>query len=100
MVPSAAVSGMFGPPQTISRESGVLNTTISYWYHEDTYKKGTRHQIRQHHAYSQVSYGSNNIWGIYGRLSVSDLNFFYVLKSNLILTTTTKDHFEENWKFM
>ena len=100
LAPVTAAGGMFGPPQTSSRESGGLNTTIGYWYHEDTYKNDTNHQIRQHHVYSQVSYGSNNIWEIYGRIGVSDLKIFDASKSTHILTATIKDHFEENWKFM
>ena len=97
---ASAVGGMFGPPQTVSRESGGLNTTIGYWYYEDTYKNDTSHPIRQHHVYSQVSYGSKNIWEIYGRIGVSDLKIFDASKSTHIYTTTIKDHFEENWKFV
>lgn len=99
MAPSA-VGGMFGPPQTVSRESGGLNTAIGYWYYEDTYKNDTNHPIRQHHVYSQVSYGSKNIWEIYGRIGVSDLKIFDASKSTHIYTTTIKDHFEENWRFV
>ncbi|MHB8136848.1 MAG: hypothetical protein ACYDGO_00495 [Smithellaceae bacterium] len=96
----ADAGGMFGPPQTVSKESGGLNTAIGYWYHEDTFKSETDHQIRQHQVYSQVSYGSKNIWEIYGRIGMSDLKIFDAFRSTHVLTATSKDHFEENWKFV
>jgi len=92
-------AGLFGAPQTISKEAGGLNTAIGYWYHEDTYKNGADHTIRQNEIYSQVAYGAKNIWEIYARIGVSDLKIFDVFSSTDASTTTDKNNFEENWKF-
>jgi hypothetical protein len=95
----ASATGLFGPPQTVSREAGGLNTAIGYWYHEDTYKNDTDHIIRQNVVYSQAAYGAKNIWEIYARIGVSDLKISDAFSSTNALTTTYKDNFEENWKF-
>ena len=96
----ALASGLFGPPQTVSKETGGLNTAIGYFYYEDTFKKDTDHLIRQNSIYSQVGYGANNMWEIYGRIGVADLKIFDVFISTDALTTTNKNNFEENWKFL
>jgi hypothetical protein len=92
-------TGLFGPPQTVSKESVGLNTAIEYWYHEHTYKNDTDHIIRQNEIYSQVAYGAKNIWEIYARIGVSDLKIFDVFNSMDASTTTSNNNFEENWKF-
>ena len=92
-------AGLFGAPQTVSKESGGLNTAIGYWYHEDTYTNGADHIIRQNEIYSQVAYGAKNIWEIYARIGVSDLKIFDAFSSTDASTTTNKNDFEENWKF-
>ena len=45
---TAAAAGLFGAPQTVSKEAGGLNTAIGYWYHEDTYTNdnGSYHQAK------------------------------------------------------
>ncbi len=90
---------MFGAPQTRSRESGGLNTAIGYWHHEDTYKNGADHKIRQNEIYSQAAYGANNVWEVYARVGVSDLKMFDAFNSSDAATETGKNNFEENWKF-
>ena len=95
----AAAGGLFGPPQTVSREAGGLNTAIGYRYHEDTFTSDTDHVVRQNQIYSQVAYGAKNRWEIYGRIGISDLKIFDAFHSTSALTTTDKNHFEENWKF-
>jgi hypothetical protein len=92
-------SGLFGPPQTVSKEAGGLNTAIGYFYSEDTFKNGTDHLIRQNQIYSQVAYGAKNMWEIYGRIGVSDLKILDSFSSASPSTTTNKLDFEENWKF-
>jgi len=92
-------AGPFGPLQTISRQDGGINTAIGYWYHEDIYKNGAEHVVRQHEIYSQAAYGAKNIWEIYGRIGLSDMKIFDVLSSTDAATTTSKKDFEENWKF-
>jgi len=96
---TAAAAGLFGAPQTVSKEAGGLNTAIGYWYHEDTYTNGADHIIRQNEVYSQAAYGAKNIWEIYARIGVSDLKIFDVFSSTDASTTTNKNDFEENWKF-
>ncbi len=95
----AIASGLFGSPQTVSRESGGLNTSIGYFYSEDTFKNDTDHLIRQNQVYSQVAYGAQNMWEIYVRLGVADLKISDCFNSTNVLTTTNKLDFEENWKF-
>jgi hypothetical protein len=96
---TAAAAGLFGAPQTVSKEAGGLNTAVGYWYHEDTYTNGVDHIIRQNEVYSQAAYGAKNIWEIYARLGVSDLKIFDVFSSTDAFTTTNKNDFAENWKF-
>jgi len=95
----AAASGLFGPLQSVSRESGGLNTAIGYAYNEDKYKNGQEYIIRQNQIYSQVAYGSHNSWEIYGRLGVADLKIFDAFQPTIGSTTTSKNDFVENWKF-
>lgn len=95
----ATAGGLFGLPQTISKEAGGLNTALGYRYYEDTFKSDTDHVIRQNQIYSQVAYGSSNRWEIYGRIGISDLKIFDAFTSTAVSTATDKDHFEENWKF-
>jgi hypothetical protein len=95
----AAAAGLFGPPQTVSSKSGGLNTAVGYMYHKDTYKNGADYVMRQNQIYSQAAYGAENLWEIYGRLGVSDLKIFDAFSSTSVLTATSKNDFEENWKF-
>jgi len=97
--PQAFAAGLFGPPQTVSKEAGGLNTAIGYQYHEDTYKNGTDHTLRQNEIYSQAAYGAKNIWEIYARIGISDMKIFDVFSSADASTVTDKKDFEENWKF-
>ena len=99
MNPVAVAGGLFGPPQTISQEAGGLNTAIGYRYHEDTYRNHADYVLRQNQLYSQVAYGASNRWEIYGRIGLSDLQISDAFRSTDVSTTTSKDHFEENWKF-
>jgi hypothetical protein len=96
---SAAASGLFGPLQTVSRQAGGVNTVIGYWYHEDIYKNGAEHVVRQNQIYSQAAYGGKNIWEIYARIGISDLKVFDVFNSADASTATNKNNFEDNWKF-
>lgn len=96
---TSAASGLFGPPQTVSREAGGLNTAIGYAYHEDKYKNGPEYIIRQNQVYSQVAYGGHNSWEIYGRLGVADLKIFDAFSSTNASTITSNNDFTENWKF-
>jgi len=79
---TAMAAGLFGSPQTVSREAGGLNTAIGYRYHEDTYKDVADIKIRQNEIYSQAAYGAKNIWEVYGRLGMSDLKIEDVFKDN------------------
>lgn len=94
----ADAGGPFGPPQPVSKEAGGLYTGIGYWYHEDEYKNGTEHVTRQNQVYSQLGYGAKN-WEIYGRIGVSDLKISDAFSSTQTSTTTSKEDFEDNWKF-
>jgi hypothetical protein len=96
---TAAAAGLFGAPQTVSREAGGLNTAIGYQYHEDTYTNGADYIIRQNEIYSQAAYGASNLWEICARIGVSDLKVFDAFTSTDASTTTDKNDFEENWKF-
>ena len=96
---SVLASGLFGPPQTVSKEAGGLNTAIGYFYSEDTFKNNTDHVIRQNSIYSQVAYGANNMWEIYGRIGASDLKISDCFNSTNDSTTTNKPDFEDSWKF-
>lgn len=90
---------LFGPPQTISRQEGGLNTSIGYWHQENKLHNGTDYTFRQNEIYSQVSYGWKNLWEIYGRIGVSDLKIDDAFTSSNTSTITTNSDFSENWKF-
>jgi hypothetical protein len=96
---AASASGLFGPLQTVSKSDGGINTAIGYWYHEDTYKNGAEHVVRQNQIYSQAAYGGKDIWEIYARIGMSDLKVFDVFSSADASTTVNKNNFEENWRF-
>jgi hypothetical protein len=95
----ASAGGPFGPPQTVSRQGGGLNTAIGNWYHEDTYVNGSDHIIRQNEIYSQVAYGAENIWEIYGRVGIADMKVSDAFRSTSATTATFKNDFAENGKF-
>lgn len=80
--PTVMAAGLFGAPQTVSREAGGLNTAIGYRHHEDIYEDGADIKIKQTEIYSQVAYGSKNIWEVYGRVGMSDLKIEDVFKDN------------------
>jgi hypothetical protein len=94
----AAAGGPFGAPQPIAREAGGLHTAIGYWHHEDIYKNGTEFVTRQDQVYSEASYGTQR-WDIYGRIGVANLKIQDAFSSSSALTTTSKNDFDENWKF-
>lgn len=97
--PVATAVSLFGPPQTISREAGGLNTAVGYWYHEDSLENGSEHILRQNEVYSQVSYGGKNLWEIYGRIGAADLKISDAFSSTNASTITSRNDFTENWKF-
>jgi hypothetical protein len=95
----AAAGGLFGPPQTVSKEAGGLNTAIGYGHYEDTFKNNSDYVVRQNQVYSQVAYGAKDMWEIYGRIGISDLKISDAFSSTNALTTTSKNDFAENSKF-
>lgn len=92
-------SGLFGSPQTLSRENGGLNTAVGYQYREAKLKNGSEYIFRQNEVYSQVSCGAANRWEIYGRIGVSDLKISDAFSSANVSTITSDNDFTENWKF-
>ncbi len=95
----AAGGGLFGPPQSISKDTGGLHTAIGYWYHEAKYHNGADYVVRQNQLYSEVGYGAKNSWDIYMRIGVSDLNVSDAFRSSNATTVTFKNDFEENMNY-
>ncbi len=95
--PSAA-GGLFGPPESISREAGGLHTGIGYWHQENKYKNGTDFLAKQNQVYSQLGYGAR-FWEVYGRVGLSNLEISDAFRSNQASTTTSRNDFEDSWKF-
>jgi len=97
---TAGASGLFGSPQSLSREEGGLNTAIGYGYHEDKFEDQGTYVIRQNQIYSQVAYGgARRLWEVYGRIGIADLEIDDAFRSTANSTTSSKDDFEENEKF-
>jgi hypothetical protein len=94
----AAGGGLFGPPQSISKEAGGLNTGIGYGVHEDKYKNGTELVFRQNQIYSQLGYGTQT-WELYGRIGISDLKILDAFRSTQGSTATFKNYFQDNGEF-
>jgi len=92
-------AGMFGPPQTLSKTAGGLNTAIAYQYAEDVFKNSNDFVLRQNQIYTHAAYGRAGIWEVYGRIGVADLKISDAFSSGSTLTVTTKNDFAENWKF-
>lgn len=95
----ARAAGLFGAPQTLSAQTGGLNTAVGYMYHEDVYENDLRYDVRQHQLYSQAAYGARDIWEIYGRIGTADLTVSEAFVSADPFTAAGKDDFQENWKF-
>jgi len=95
---TAIAGGPFGPPQPVSKEEGGLYTGIGYGYHEDVYQNGSERVFRQNQVYSHLAYGAKN-WEIFGRIGISDLKISDAFSSTRASTTTSKNDFEDNWKF-
>jgi len=96
---SAFAAGLFGPPQTLSKTAGGLNTAIAYSYAEDIFKSSSDLVVRQHQIYSHAAYGKADIWEVYGRLGIADLKISDAFHSGNALTTMSRNDFDENWKF-
>ncbi len=94
---TAAAGGLFGPPQSVSKEAGGLHTGVGYGYHEDQYQNDAKHVIRQNQVYSELGYGAQK-WEIYGRIGVSDLKILDAFRSTQTSTTTSKNDFKDYWK--
>lgn len=95
---TATGGGLFGPPQSISKEAGGLNTGIGYWVHEDKYKNNTEWVIRQNQIFSQLGYGTQ-VWELYGRIGISDLKILDAFSSSQGSALTSKNDFKDNGKF-
>jgi len=97
-VAGISTAGIFGPPQTVSREAGGLNTAIGYWHQQGNLTSVSEYTFRRNEIYSQVSYGGHNIWEVYGRIGVSDLKISDAFRSVNSATVTSGSDFTENWK--
>ena len=95
---TAAGGGLFGPPQSISKEAGGLNTGIGYWVHEDKYKNDTEWVTRQNQIFSQLGYGTQT-WELYGRVGISDLKILDAFSSTQGSAATSKNDFQDNGEF-
>lgn len=95
----AEASGLFGPPQSIAKDTGGLHTGIGYWYHEDEYNIGADYVTRQRQLYSEAGYGIKNYGDIYVRVGVSDLNIAEAFSSPSATTITSKNDFAENTNY-
>ena len=94
----ASGGGLFGPPQPISKAAGGLHTGIGYQIREDRLRNDTDHVIRQNQVYSQIGYGAQNYWEIYGRIGAADLKVFDAFSSTNSSTVTSRNDFTDNWK--
>ncbi len=101
MHPAATAAGLFGAPQTVSRDDGGLNTAIGYRYHEDVYNDAADIRFRQNEVYSQVAYGAKNTWETYARIGMADLKIEDVFKDNetFFATLGAKAFYPLNDKF-
>jgi hypothetical protein len=96
---TAAAGGPFGPLQPVIKGAEGLHTGVGYWFHEDRYQNGADLLIRQNQIYSELGYGSQKGWEVYGRIGVSDLNGIDAFRSADVSMTATKNDFQEGWKF-
>jgi len=96
---TAVAGGPFGPPQPIVKGAGGWHTGIGYWFQEDRYGDDKELLIRQNQVYSELGYGSQKGWEVYGRIGVSDLTGIDAFRSADASTTSTKGDFQEHWKF-
>ena len=94
----AAAGGLFGPPQSISKEDGGLHTGIGYDYRQDQYENGSKHVTRQNQVYSELGYGTGK-WDVYGRIGVSDLKIADAFHPTQASTNTSKNDFTDYGKF-
>jgi hypothetical protein len=94
---TAAAGGLFGAPQSVSKEAGGLHTGIGYNYYEDKYENGTDLVVRQNQVFSHLGYGARN-WEIYGRIGGADLKISDAFSTTQASTATSKNDFEDNWK--
>jgi hypothetical protein len=97
-VPAAAISGGFGAPQPVCRETGGLHTAIGYWYGENVYENGVTNVVRQNQIYSEAGYGFGMYMDVYARIGVSDLKMLDAFRSGIVTTFTNKSNFKDNWK--
>jgi hypothetical protein len=93
----SAAGGLFGPPESISRDTGGLHTGIGYGHEENKLKNGAELLTRQNQIYSQLGYGARN-WEIYARVGISDLEIPDAFRPSQASTTTSKNDFEDSWK--
>lgn len=95
----AVAATPFGPLQTVSRQSGGLNTSFGYSYNANELANGAGYTFQQNEIYSQAAYGSKKLWEIYGRIGVADLKISDAFRSAHASAVTSTNDFTENWKF-
>lgn len=100
LIPHANAGGMFGPPQTISKVAGGLNTSIGYRYHTDTYKNHHHHKMKQNVIYSQVGWGMSGIWEVYGRLGFADMRMPDMFLYGPSVVDNYEKDYRDTWQFM
>lgn len=98
IVPAMAFSsGLFGPPQPLSREEGGLNTSIGYGIHEDKFENGHEYTFRRHLIYTEAAYGgAHRLWEVYARIGLADLKIDDAFRSGSASTTSSKNDFKDN----
>ena len=95
---TAAAGGLFGPPQSVSREEGGLHTGIGYDYRQDQYQNGGKYVFKQNQVFSELGYGAER-WDVYGRIGVSDLKVLDAFRPTQASTATSKNDLSDYGKF-
>ena len=95
----ALAGGPFGPPQSISKDSGGMNTGLGYWYYADKFHVGDNdYVIRQNQIYTQACYGTR-YWEVYGRITAADLKINDAFSPTAPSTDVSKNYFSDDWNF-
>lgn len=95
---AAFAAGLFGPPQSLSRKEGGLNTAVGFLYTQETFEGRFEHVMRAKHILTQAAYGTSDLWEIYGTAGIADMNLSNAFAPRGGVPTVGRIDFHDDWQ--
>ena len=92
----AFAAGLVGPPQSLSRKEGGLNTAVGFAYVEETFEGRVEHVMRSRRVFMQAACGASDLWEIYTGIGLADLQLSDALTSPSGAPATARNDFNDD----